>query len=94
MKPVILSLSGLALAACNMLPGSLSGAASTARMDEFIFVVEQSGCRLEQEDNADVLIPAGFTDAEAGALGGQLLADGRAVLADDGDLILLTANCL
>ena len=38
--------------------------------------------------------PAGFTDAEMGAIGGQLVTEGRAELTDDGELVLLTENCL
>ena len=91
MKAVILTVTGLVLAACDYLPGPEPDV--SARRTEFIAVVEASGCRLDQADNEAVLVPAGFTDAEAGALGGLLLSEGVAELAEDGDLILLTENC-
>ena len=92
MRPVILMLAGLALAACDYLQPAPD---VTQRRDEFITVVEAAGCRLDQSENEDVLAPAGFTDAEAGALGGMLVSEGVAELSEgDGDLILLTENCV
>jgi hypothetical protein len=95
MRPTILILAGLALAACDYLPGAAPAPDVTQRRGEFIAVVEAAGCRLDQAENEDVLVPAGFTDQEAGALGGLLVSEGLAEISDgDGDLILLTENCL
>jgi hypothetical protein len=99
MRLAILGLAGLALAGCDMLPMPGGSRASvgpdTSRRAEFIAVVEAAGCRLDQSENEAVLVPAGFSDAEAGALGGLLVSEGVAELSEgDGDLILLTENCL
>jgi hypothetical protein len=91
MKYAVLILAGLVLASCDYLQPAPD---VSLRRGEFIGVVEAAGCRLDQADNADVLIPAGFTDEEAGALGGLLLSEGAAELNADGDLVLLTENCI
>ena len=101
MRLAILVLAGVVLAGCDYMPsmsGDSRGTAvgpDTVRRAEFIAVIEANGCRLDQSDNAAVLVPAGFSDEEAGRLGGLLLSEGAAEISDgDGDLILLTENCL
>ncbi len=80
------------------MPGAGRGTAlgpDTVRRAEFVALIEANGCRLDQSDNEAVLVPAGFSDAEAGQLGGLLLSEGVAELSTpEGDLILLTENCL
>jgi hypothetical protein len=99
MRLAIVCLAIVVLAGCDYLPmPGGSGAAGpdvTARRAEFVAVVEAAGCRLDQSENEAVLVPAGFSDAEAGALGGLLVAEGAAELSTpEGDLILLTENCV
>jgi hypothetical protein len=97
MKAVILAAAGLALAACNYLPGASAPptpAPSPARADAFVAMVEGSGCELHQQDNDALLDPLGFSDAEASAIAQQLLADGRAEINAEGNLVLLTENCV
>lgn len=92
MKYLVLALTGPVLAACTLLQPASPPVSE--RRAEFISVVEAAGCRLHQSENEDVLVPAGFSDAEAGALGGLLVSEGVAELAEDGDLVLLTESCL
>jgi hypothetical protein len=96
MKTAWLLAAGLAVTGCDMMPNFSGGPAPVdpARQAQFIAVVEASGCRLDQLDNEAVLVPAGFSDQEASAIGVALLSQGTAELADDGDLILLTENCI
>jgi hypothetical protein len=96
MRTLVLSLAGLGLAACDgFMPGPAPTAtASPARMNAFITMIEGAGCELHQENNDALLDPAGFTDAEASALSQQLLVEGRAQITSDGNLILLTENCI
>jgi hypothetical protein len=95
MKPVVLGFAGFALAACNgFMPEASSTPPSPERMDAFVAMVEGAGCELHQEDNDALLDPAGFSDAEASAASQQLLAEGRAQVTPEGNLVLLTENCL
>ena len=57
-------------------------------------IVEDANCELPHTDNDHLLRPAGFSDAEASAISRQLLADGRASVAPDGDLVLHTETCI
>jgi hypothetical protein len=89
-------LAGATLAGCNMLPQSQPAApqVSEERVDAFVTLVEVAGCELPHTDNDHLLDPAGFSDAEASAISQQLLADGRAELSPEGNLVLRTENCL
>jgi hypothetical protein len=95
MRPWTLGLAGLALAACDgFMPGASPAPPSPARTDAFVAVVEGAGCELPHTDNDHLLDPAGFSDAEASAISRQLLAEGRAELSPEGNLVLQTENCL
>ena len=98
MRLLALALAGVALAACDYMPGFMPGASSPPpapeRVDTFVMLVEGSGCELHQADNDALLDPAGFSDAEASAISQQLLAEGRAQITPEGNLVLLTENCL
>ncbi len=98
MKPALLGLAGLSLAACNGygfdFGGASSAAPSPARVAAFAALVEGAGCELPHTDNEHLLAPAGFSDAEASAISRQLLDDGSASIASNGNLILHTENCL
>jgi hypothetical protein len=59
----------------------------------FIAVVEGTDCRVDPAAHPAVHA-AGFSDAEIGSIGAELVSDERAELAPDGTLILMTANCL
>jgi hypothetical protein len=90
-----LILSAVILAGCEMLPQSQPAAApvSQERVDAFVTLVEVAGCELPHTDNDHLLDPAGFGDAEASAISQQLLAEGRADLSPEGNLVLRTENC-
>ncbi len=94
MRTVALALAGFALAACEYMPGASPPPPSPERQAQFVALVEGAGCELHQADNDDLLDPAGFSDAEAGAISRQLLADGRAEITPEGNLVLVTENCL
>jgi len=84
------------LAACGMMPQTSPTAVTPtpARTDAFVVMVEGAGCELHQSENDALLDPAGFSDAEASAIAQELLADGRAEINDQGNLVLLTENCV
>jgi hypothetical protein len=94
MRRVILGVAGLALAACDFMPGASSPPPSRERTDAFVALVEGAGCELHQADNDHLLDPAGFSDAEASAISRQLVADGRAEISPEGNLVLLTETCI
>jgi hypothetical protein len=84
---------GLALAACDMTPGPQPSVEPT-REAQFVELVEGAGCELPHTNNDYLLDPAGFGDAEASAISQQLLADGRAEVSPEGNLVLRTENCI
>jgi hypothetical protein len=94
MRLMVLSLAGLALAACEYMPGASSPPPSPERASTFVALVEGAGCELHQADNDALLDPAGFSDAEASAISRQLIADGRAEVTPEGNLVLLTDSCI
>jgi hypothetical protein len=63
-------------------------------VDTFVLLVESSGCELHQADNDHLLDPVGFSDTEASAISQQLITEGRATVSPEGNLVLLTENCL
>ena len=95
-RPVLLGIAGVSLAACNGFGfgGSSTPAPSPDRVAAFTAMVEGSGCVLPHTDNDHLLAPAGFSDAEASAISQQLLADGSATLAPNGNLVLHSGACL
>jgi len=76
------------------MPGASTPPPAPERVDTFVLLVEGSGCELHRAENDDLLDPAGFTDAEASAISQQLLAERRAEITPEGNLVLLTENCL
>jgi hypothetical protein len=84
---------GLALAACDMMPGA-DPSVDPTREAQFVELVELAGCELPHTDNDYLLDPAGFSDAEASAISRQLLSDGRAEISAEGNLVLRTENCV
>jgi hypothetical protein len=94
MRLTALSLAALALAACDYMPGASTPPPSPEREAAFVAMVEGAGCELHQQDNEALLNPAGFSDAEASAISQQLLAEGRAEITPEGNLMLLTENCV
>jgi hypothetical protein len=95
MRSLAVLLAGLALASCGTFQTQPS-AVSVAPQREaaFVAMVEGAGCELHQEDNDALLDPAGFSDPEATAISQQLLAEGRAEITPEGNLVLLTENCV
>ena len=58
-----------ARARASYMPGRAAAAARRrSGRPQFVALVEGAGCELHQADNDDLLDPAGFTDAEAGAI--------------------------
>jgi hypothetical protein len=95
MRHFALSLVAAALASCGYMPGASSPPPpSPERTAAFVAIVEGAGCELHQADNDALLDPAGFSDAEASAIARQLLADGRAEITPQGNLVLVTENCV
>jgi hypothetical protein len=91
-------LAGLGLGACDMLPGQQAAAPAPAvapeRVEAFVTLVEVAGCELPHTDNDHLLDPAGFGDAEASAISRQLIAEGRAEVSPEGNLVLMTERCV
>ena len=97
MRMLALGLAGLSLAACDYMPGMFGAAPpapSPERSAAFVALVEGAGCELHQADNDALLDPAGFSDAEASAISQGLMAQGRAEVTPEGNLLLLTENCI
>jgi hypothetical protein len=103
MKYLAIVAAGLVLAACETVPGMPTvfgggggpGApmVDSARQEQFVALVEQSGCRVDPQDHAFVH-DAGFTDLEIGDFGQSLAAAGEAEIGPDGGLVLVTERCI
>ena len=94
MKVLATGLAGMLLASCGMFPTQEPAPVSPEREAQFVALVEGAGCELHQQDNDALLDPAGFSDAEASAISQQLLAQGRAEIDPEGNLLLLTGSCV
>jgi hypothetical protein len=87
------ALVGLGLASCDVMPEGQGVAIAPDRQAAFVALIEQSDCRFDPV-NHEPVHAAGFTDPEISEIGGQLVAQGQAEIAPNGDLILLTGTCL
>jgi hypothetical protein len=67
---------------------------SPERVAMFETMLQDNGCELPQVENDYLLGPAGFSDAEASAISQQLIGEGRATVAPNGNLVLQTGACL
>jgi hypothetical protein len=91
-----LVIGGLGLAACGMLqsePVATGPTVPPERVEAFVIAGERMDCSIDPVDHQP-LHAAGFSDAELGAIGDQLVTEGRARLTDTGELVLETENCL
>jgi hypothetical protein len=93
------TIAGLALGACGFRTGpepvEVTAARTVApeRVDAFTIAVRQLGCTLDFMDH-DPMYAAGFTDDEMTSIGLQLVAEGRAHVNEEGDLVLDTEGCV
>ncbi len=96
MKFLVLTAPVLALAGCSLMPGASPSTASPSpeRVDAFVALVEGAGCELHREDNDALLGQAGFSDGEASLISRQLLDVGQAEINEEGNLVLITENCI
>jgi hypothetical protein len=92
MKPWMLGVTGLVLAACEALPVGTSSV-EPARQAQFVALVEANGCSVDPEDHAFVH-EAGFSDAELADFSRALAAEEWAEIGYDGALLLVTENCI
>jgi hypothetical protein len=97
-RPVLLGIAGLSLAACNGYGfGGMGGSAPSPdpeRVVAFTAMLEGAGCELPHTDNDALLASGGFSDAEASAISQQLVANGSATIAPNGNLLLQSGACL
>lgn len=94
-SPVVLGIAALSLAGCEGF-GTMGSAQppSPERVAMFENMLQEAGCELPHTDNDHLLAPAGFSDAEASAISQQLISEGRASVAPNGNLVLHTGSCL
>ncbi len=96
-RAALLGLAGVTLAACN---GFGFGGADTMtpptpeRVAMFENMLQAGGCQLPHTDNDAMLAAGGFSDGEASAISQQLIAERRASVAPNGNLVLHTGACL
>lgn len=95
-RHALLGIAGLTLAACNgfSFGGTSTPPPSPERVAMFENMLQDNGCELPQVENDHLLGPAGFSDAEASAISQQLISEGRASVAPNGNLVLHTGACL
>jgi hypothetical protein len=95
-RPALLVVAGVLLAGCEGFGfgGAASAPPSPERVASFENMLQASGCELPQVDNDAMLAAGGFSDAEASAISQRLIAEGRATVAPNGNLVLQTGDCL
>jgi hypothetical protein len=96
MQVALLGLAGVVLAGCEGFGfgGMSTPPPSPERVAMFENMLQNAGCELPHTDNDALLASGGFSDAEASAISQQLIGEGRATIAPNGNLVLQTGACL